>query len=258
MKHNLPQKWITKIVIALLFLCLTFGMINAVFDPFADFVYRRPHFAKASNTGSYQINPQTILISLANSETNVFSPVITTSDAPTDQNPILWQQSEYLTIANAAFDTQWADRHDGWHLSYVFLEANCQNFSKGFYGAIFTYYKENWRGMELRYLGRQITISPQYHEVDWSGDAYYYPPLFYLEKSIDLNNLAIEANNAIGMAEENGGSTTRLEANNQCSIWAILDGSEKRGWNIVYEGEKSMSSIFEIYIDPYTGRISQK
>jgi hypothetical protein len=245
-------------VAALLILYLTSVMINAVFDPFADFVYRSPHFAEASNAGSYQINPQTILISLANSETNVFSPAMTISDAPTDQRPILWQQSEYLTIANAAFDTQWTDRHDGWHLSFVFFEANCRNFSKGFYGATITYYKEVWRGMKLRYFGRQITISPQYHEVDWSGDAHYYSPLFHLEKSIDLNNLAIEANTAIDIAEENGGSVARLEANNQCSIWAILDGNEKRGWNIVYEGEKSMSRIFEIYIDPYTGRISQK
>lgn len=258
MKHNLFQKRITWIAAALLFLCLTFGTINAVFSPSSDFVYRSPHFAEGSSTGSYQIDPQTILTSLSNGETDVFLPATTTSDAPTEQDPILWQQSEYLTIANAAFDAQWTDRHDGWHLSFVFFEANCQNFSKGFYGATFRYYKEVWHGMELRYLGREITVSPRYNQVDWSGDAYYYPPLFYFEKSIDLNNLSIGANHAISIAEQNGGSSARSQANNQCSIWVILDGSEKRGWNVIYEGKKSMLSTFEIYIDPYTGKISKK
>ncbi|MBI3172730.1 MAG: hypothetical protein HYZ25_03355 [Chloroflexi bacterium] len=258
MKHNLSRKRTIIIATALLLLCLVFGVINTVFTPFSDFVYRSPHFAEGSSTGSYHIDPQTLLTSLTNGETDAFFPATTTSDAPTEQDPILWQQSDYLMIANAAFDVQWTDRHDGWYLSFVVFEANCQNFSKGFYDATFTYYKEVWHGMELRYLGRQIDILPQYHKTNWSGDAYYYPPLFYFEKSIDLNNLSIGANHAIDMAEQNGGSAVRSQVKNQCSIWVILNGSEKRGWNVIYEGEKDMLSAFEIYIDPYTGKISQK
>lgn len=258
MKNNKSSWFVGIAIIFLVLLCTGVTLINSIFDPLADFVYRSPHFAEASDTGKYQIDPQTILTSLENHETNVFVPAITTSDVSVDQDQILWWQSEYLTIADAVFDAQWTDQYDGWYLSFVFFEANCQDFSKGFYGATFNYYKENWRGMELRYLGRQINISPRYHEIEWSGDAYYYPPLFYFEKNIDLNALPIGANHAIDIAEENGGSAVRLEANNQCSIWVTLDGNEKRGWEVSYEGDNNMLIDFDIYINPYTGKISKK
>lgn len=239
-------------------LFMAVDIVNTIFDPTAEFVNRYPVFSIASDMGSYQIDPQTILASLDNNKTNVFLSLAETPDDPLEQSPILWQQSDYLKIAAAAFDSQWDESQNGWNLNRMIFYTDCQYFSKGFDYATFTYYKGNWNGMELTYLGRKIDISPQYHVVNWYGEAMYYPPLFSFEKGIDLKNIKFDSSGAIQLAENNGGKAARVAVNNKCSIYLILDGSEKKGWDIVYHGDESKFPVFEIYIDPYTGKIHQK
>jgi hypothetical protein len=261
MKNKKPIKLIISIVCIAFFLllCVATDIINRVFDPFAEFVHRgNPNFVDGIKTISFQINPQTILTSLAKNETNIFSPLITTPDAQLEQYPILWQQSDYIKIATVAFDFQWKESQGDWGLSRMVFDTDCQDISTGFDYAIFTYYKGVWNGVELRYLGRQIEIHPQYHEVGWSGDAIYYPDMFNLESSIDLKNLKFEAGDIVGIAEKNGGNVARKMVNNKCSVYLILDGNEKRGWHVVYDGDESMLSIFTLYVNPYTGQIRQK
>ncbi len=59
------------------------------------------------------------------------------------------------------------------------------------------------------------------------------------------------------IAEESGGENVRLSLNNECGITASLspDSARYRGWNVMYIGDKSNLSAFEIDIDPSTGTI---
>jgi hypothetical protein len=171
------------------------------------------------------------------------------SGAPLYNNPLLWGQFEYLEIANILNQFVWQDRFEDWKLLRMIFYAPCQNNFSGLTGGDILYFKPIYHVGRLSYLWREIEIDPEYSYVAWGRSARYAPPLLGL-RSIDLNDLYVKAEDAIRIAEENGGQDARLRVQNQCNIHLLLLPERFEGWVIEYQ-----SADFEILIDPHTGEV---
>ncbi len=106
--------------------------------------------------------------------------------------------------------------------------------------------------MSLEYTTREILVYPENGEVSWGDGAMFPHPLFGW-KSANLRQTTIGAEDALGVAEANGGQAYRESIENTCQTFVGLSGD--RGWYITYVG-KGGSLGLALQIDPYSGKIS--
>jgi len=239
--------------ISLAILGILVGAIYVVYissDPFDDLVKRYPT-GVFNDMGSYKIDTETILAALDRGETDVFMPELATPQAPALEKPIMWHQSDYLKIASALHQFVWSETLDDWGLYSMSFDATCQDKPDGFSNGDFTYFKTIFYGGKLTYTAREMLVTPRYGDVSWGGGTDFPRPILGW-KSVDLKRLKVTAEDALRIAEENGGITVRLAVQNKCTISLILLGYES--WDVAYEGSNGLF-IFQIKIDPYTGQV---
>jgi hypothetical protein len=135
----------------------------------------------------------------------------------------------------------------------MIFHSSCQDNPAGFYDATITYFKSVWVGQTLEHAARQIEVHPLWNEVDWGGETNFPHPILGWG-SINLNHIKISADDALKMAEANGGKVDRLAVQNNCRIHLVLSG-DGNNWNVYYEGNKSSLDDFVIHINAYTGSI---
>ena len=131
----------------------------------------------------------------------------------------------------------------------------CHDNPSGLSIGDFYYFKTTIRSNgRLRYAARELIISPQYGHVIW-GDGTYFPyPLPSGWKSVYLEELNITAENALRIADKNGGELVRLSVQNNCNIQVRISGYDPY-WRVRITRYDNASEIFEIRIDPYSGNI---
>jgi hypothetical protein len=238
-------------IIALLFLFVAIY----VYDPIASVSgWPMSLSDNFTETGLFRINPETILTSLDEENADVFLPDSRSLDDRV-MGPILYEkstlqrQSDYLKIARALDNFVWGGTLDDWNLLWMIFNANCQDNFTGLTGGVFQYFKTVFEKGRIAYTWREIEIDPEYAYVAWGDGAEFAHPLLGY-KSINLSRIKVTAEEAIRIAEVNGGKEARLEVQNRCNIHLLLLPERFRGWVINYQ-----SSDFEIQIDPYTGEV---
>lgn len=248
-KHILWVTIISLVLILAIYINNLFGILS-LDDP-----YDHPNPSWQPTREGFLIDPETILKSLENGETDVFSPNLQQVDGekPTVlfAKPISWTQGEYFIIAEAVNKLVWNDTLDDWNLYEMDFFLECQDNPSGFERSFMTFFKtipDDSKG----YTVRDFSIEPKYKYVGLRGGANYSRPLFGW-KSIGLTNLKINADDALRIAEEYGGRNTRLELNNDCRIRLFLMPEMYTGWQIWYEADGLPK--FKIMIDPLTGKI---
>ena len=229
--------------------------IVGIFSSIGD--YERPISALQSERGSFIIDPEKIIESLNNGGTDIFTPNLQQVDGEKPgvlfEKPINWTQREYLTITEALNQFVWKDVLNDWELYDMVFDLNCQDNPSGFERGGMTYFKTIPPDSGKKgYAVRDFFIDPKYTYVEWRGGANYPRPLFGW-KGIDLDNLRITAEDALRIAEENGGKNTRLRFNNNCRIKLTLEPERYAGWFIKYRVEGLPE--FGIMVDPFTGKI---
>ena len=250
-------RWI--IIVAIVLILALCGPIFVIFSGYND-PYGFPNPAWQPDRGSFLIDPKTILVSLENGETDVFTPNLGQVDGELPdvvfEGAINWKQGEYWMIADALNQFVWKDTLDDWKLYEMNFLEDCKDNSGGFNSGSMTYFKiiTNDNGKKV-YTVRDFFIDPKYRYVEWRGGADYTRPILGW-RSIDLSNLTINAEDALRIAEENGGKDTRLRYKNNCLIRMSLVPDIQSRWHIWYSVEGL--SKFDLWIDPYTGKIINK
>lgn len=255
MNKSFQQKRnITVIIAVLAVMIILCGVIYISSNPLDESARRYPiNLGSFADTGSYEINPQTILSSLDHGQIDVFAPELATPQSPVSNEPVAWSQEDYQKIAEALHQFVWKESLDGWSLYRMEFYAICLDSPSGFEYADFIYYKDIFSNGKLLYTAHEIFITPQYHNVSWGGNTNFPRPIFGW-KSINLSNLKITAENALSIAEEKGGKSARLSVRNECSISLLLSGDT--GWDVLYGGNGGLSN-FHIRLDPYTGKVTK-
>lgn len=250
------------ILLALIILAVVaFVLYYMVIQANMEQAVRYPLGSSYQETGSYEIDPQTILASLERGETDVFKPISATPEAnnapytPSPVGVISWNQSDYLKVASALHQFVWKENLKGWHIYSLYFFRGCQDNPTGFESGEITYFKAIYG--PLSYTTRAINIYPIGSGVSWGGKANFPRPLLGW-KEIDLQRLKVAADDALKIAEENGGRDARLNFKNDCTIDVFLNPNPDRDddWHIVYSNNRlptGSSSIFEMNINPYTG-----
>ena len=208
--------WLSITILSFIVLVI---LANKLF--FVEEDYRSPGtFSSYPNSGLYEIDPETILGVLNQGEIGVFTPFFGDWDRDEPHyDSIAWTQSEYLKITNALSQETWNEPLDleNWKLMYISLEQDCKENPRGFHTFTLVYYKPlGIINGERKYTTRLIEMFPWKGIIRWGGDAVFSAPLIPGWDSIDLNDFKITADDALQIAEKNGGRDARLKVDNNC------------------------------------------
>lgn len=227
-------------------------LIFATFASCGNYEQDYPTQGAHSNSVDYLIAPDTILTMLSQGDSNVFFPVQATPGPNDDLLPngsFSWTQADYLKIAAALSQHAWGDQLEGWKIYSLDIDRNCRNLNAGFDSFRATYYKETTINSEERYITRQIDIFPLAKLVTWRDGADYPHSFLKPWHAVDFNNFKITADEALQIAEENGGVDARLKSNNECMILVSLYQRNQNKWSVTYYPLVS----FQALINPYNG-----
>ena len=223
-----------------------------VFDPFIEGVQRYPSHL-GFERGYYKISPETILASLDKGETKVFAPETASPENPIFEKYFSWRQSEYTKIIVALHEFIWDEDLDDWKLYYMHFSTPCHDNLSGFELGEYYYFKTIFhKNGQIDYAGRGFLVTPQYGDVEWGSKPNYPHPILGW-KSVNLNKVKVTAEQALEIAEINGGKEARLLVQNECKLTARLSGYS--GWKVFIYRHDTGSSIFGIEIDSSTGKI---
>jgi hypothetical protein len=204
----------------------------------------------------YSIDPQLLLDSITQDSKDLFTPIETQPDLPPldQQVPVNWSQADYLRIVDAIYRNVWSETLNDWSLKSMSFALGCTRIDHTFQNAHFRYFKNiKIQERDVR-IERSIQIDPRSKSI-YILEFEYYPRLTDWG-SIDMAQVRYSADDALMIAEKNGGQAKRLAVENVCDITLLLspDSASYRGWDIRYSNRND-SRILRIQIDPDTGEI---
>lgn len=203
------------------------------------------------NSGFYKIDPNSVLVSLAEENVDIFKPLLQEPDSVTQVSnlPISWSEGDFLMIASALGQLIWGDPMsiENWSVDSILFRTICNGSLNGFDAADITYFKPIEINGKKVYTTRHIEIDPYFGLVRWGSGAVYSRPIVFKWKSFDLTHSIINAEDALQIADKNGGKDARMQIDNKCSIFVSLS-KDKSKWRVDYT-----YTSFIMLIDPYTG-----
>jgi hypothetical protein len=206
------------------------------------------YLSSYSEVDSYEINPETILTSISKNEPSIFSPMVEDigSIEPLAGSHFNFTQNDYLQIASALGKFVWNDpmNLDDWSIYWLLFEGECESEPTGFYLASIIYFKPIETNGRSAYTTRLVEIYPYLGLVQTGSGAKYPIPILSSWKKVNLVD-AITADEAVQIADENGGKEARLQADsNLCSIYIHSPNYGKNDkWYVSYFG-----TGFEMYV----------
>jgi hypothetical protein len=205
----------------------------------------------------YSIDPDTILESLAQGNTDVFTPLAATPEGelPAPKKLAQWSQEDFFLVAETIHEQSWGEPSGDQNLYNMLFHVNCADVERGtFSDAEFLSFKViQTEGEEETRIEHWINIMPAIDLV-YTVEVAYQPNVHY-KVPIDLSQYKVTAGDALLIAEDKGGSAIRLEVNNTCRISVMAPGPDGKGWRVVYvDAYDSLKSLFVIDIDPQTGK----
>lgn len=207
------------------------------------------------DSDDYTIDSRTILSSLEKGEKDVFFPMVATPDPDSyyfTDGSVPWTQLDYLEIANALSQFVWKENldFDNWTVHDLRIRRECRDNSVGFDSFDITYYKTIEVNLQKVYTARYIKIYPSANIVSWGGNTNFLG--FDKWDSFDPRKFTITADDALQLAEENGGKEARSKVKNGCRILINTSNKKDGSWDVVYY--IGASDIFEMLVDPYSGK----
>jgi len=163
-------------------------------------------------------------------------------------NPFPWKQDDYLKIADVLHQYVWKEDLKKWQLYKISFYGKCGYHPIQFDLVKFIYIKFT---DSQTYIAHGIDIYPLHEGVSAAEESNLHKPMFGLE-GISLDKLKVTADDALRIAEENGGTDARLAVDNQCDISI---SSSEHNWYVRYSIQASTNStVFEVLINSYTGK----
>lgn len=212
-------------------------------------------FSNFGNKSFYSINTNTILVELSQGEKDVFIQEVAPLEDSIFEQPINWSQSDYVKVSNVFYQVIWNESLENWNLYYLEFIANCNSNPSGFgFGEISFFKNTSNKPWLNNYTTRALQIIPQYGNVISADGGIFPQPLFDKWKSINLDTIVISADDALRIADENGGEEARLSVENNCTIQVRLSGYDNY-WKVRISENNTASVIFMMAINPYTGEI---
>lgn len=185
-----------------------------------------PEIYPDAELGYFRIDPETILPELERGETDVFMPFLEDPQLAEGLSniSISWTQTDFLKIASALGQKVWDDpmNLEDWIVDSMVFQGKCQDNVMGFHNAEITYYKMVEMSGEKAYTTRHISIKPYFGVIQWGSGATYTQSSSQYWNGIDMSDAKINADEALSIADENGGREARLQVDNECGVMISL------------------------------------
>ncbi len=228
----------------------------------------RIEIEKGGERRLYSFNQQTIIKSLNDGNTDIFTKLTPLTDdeishivvtTPEYSSSLLatsasWGEDDYFRIAQTLHEQSWGKPLGDQNLYNMSFVVSCSDIKQGvFTGARFESFEVVQSGQEEETrIEHWITISPLKNLV--SATDVVYQPNVHWKEPIDLSNYQITAEEALKIAEENGGYKKRMDVDNACKVSVLAPGPDSKGWRVIYINEPDMiKGLFEVAVDPQTG-----
>jgi len=196
---------------------------------------------------SYIIDKSLILQDLEESDQLSF---IDRDDSPigiiNPDNLVSWNTDDFFEIMNAFQKFIWSENEDNWKISYISYVWSCSYFENGPQNASITFFRST---SEKRFESN-IYLHPTQSYI--SGVRKMYSPRILDWKAIDFPEINISPDEALTLAEENGGFDFRISTENQCQVSVIYNTALFDGWAVVYSPNQGVDLIFKL--NPKTGK----
>lgn len=216
----------------------------------------RREIEKGGEWQYYSINPETLLEALSHGGADVFTMMIATPEGELSESAAIvrWRQEDYFLIAQAIHEQSWEEPLGKYDIYRMQFSVNCSDVERGvFSNARFYSFKVvQTEGEEETRIEHWIGIWPAENLV-YTTEVMYQPNVNN-KLPIELSRYKITAEQALRIAEENGGKEIRLTVGNACQIDALAPGPNGKGWRVLYSNFPSFADLlFEIAIDSETG-----
>jgi hypothetical protein len=218
---------------------------------------QREKLVSGDDGAAYNMDSQTILLSIAEGKSDMFVQQAGTPTSTPIQFPhVQWKQADYLKVADAFSKAIFHESLDGWKVKDdIFFKLDCKDASFGPQYAFFTFFKTVNIGQDTSRIEHTIIIEPQKNQVTWTGSTY--SPDYGEAVSIDLSRVKFPVDEALRIAEENGGDKARLGVNNICQIDIYVAGggfwnTAWNNWDLGYTGYHG-DNLLEMDVSTQTG-----
>jgi hypothetical protein len=244
------KRWIIAAsIIVLLLLIVAFLAIRFLI---VDEAYKSPgRFGSYPNSGMYTFNPETVFESLEQGKSDVFMPYFGSPDEiKLYYDPITWSQSDYLKIADALSKKIWKESSgsQNWKVESIYFSQDCKDNAQGFNSFHIVYYRDlGVANLKRRYATRLIDLESWRGLAYWGADAIFSVTLLSRWKTIDLKDFPVSAENALQIAEEQGGNKT--DKNHCSTINVSMYQVDNEKWDVNY-----FPANFEMYVDANSGK----
>jgi len=190
-------------------------------------------------TGYFKINPETILRSLSQGNADVFMPSLEDPNSvePLTHGSFSWAQGDFLQVASALGQLIWKDPMslEDWSVDNVIFRTDCRDHLNGFDFAGITYFRPIAVNGKKFYTTRHIEIDLYYGIVRWGSGAIYSRPILLKWKSFNFAEANFTADDALQIAEKNGGKERRLEVENKCAVYiGSPQNNNHNNWYLSY------------------------
>lgn len=199
----------------------------------------------------FSINPATILEDISEGKKGIFIP----SENPTpitEYVSVNWTQEDYLAIASAIHEFAWNEELNDWKIHSILFYFQCEEVPFGSQSVYLTYFKLIKSDVEEYRLVHNIVIQPQEKRIGTWAEKY--TQLTSTWEEYNITEFNITSDEALQIAEDNGGKLFRESINNGCSVSISLNRRihNDKDWVVAYD------SNFEFIINPYTGEYQTK
>ena len=215
-----------------------------------------PERDHSEDYGEYTFDPNTILDSLAKGDLNRFISITETLSTPTPQtsNDIQLEFTDLLYIAQKFHQFHWSEPVADWNLHQLQYQVECSNFKgKPSFLEIVLYKIIRSQETDTR-LVHTIQIGHPDGTIYWTEATRY--PVNENWQVIDLTKNTISAEEALKIAEGNGGMEVRLSADNNCRINILAPDLSKKEWLVRYASyspDTGWRYLLEVYVDKTSG-----
>jgi len=202
--------------------------------------------------GVYAIDSQTLLQDLRSNNTNVFEylpngNLITSPE--TDLPPVHWTEADYLFIADHFNQYVSNDSLENWEYYSIAYGMDCDDFTYCPQWATFRIVKYIFSNDNKVRLERHLYIYPDEKRIGWAETGY---ESVFSHSSFKREQVKVSLEEALKIAEKQGGKNFRLSENNECKIFSdiVITGNRDGNWQVQY---KSTDNQFVIDINKETG-----
>lgn len=206
----------------------------------------------------FEFNPETVFDDLENGEDDVFMPAAEEVPERKPRN-IHWYQEDYLNLVNVLADMYLPDIFWDTHPVSMNTSFLCDEIDQFDYDMHFDYYRyfgEDGNDME-HYL---FHISPEKGSIWIYNESRTGNTLKPIQ--FDFKKTRVTFEDALEIAEENGGQEFREERENECGLAIDLDPDNETElyWEVEYHGPKAFSigDYYRVYVDAVTGEVIER